>query len=84
VSDDERQLFESALREHVRTMSDDDFDTFVAETRPPTPRSGDAGRAAAAKRFGREADPKAAVETRHRGAGGRAEAARRFNNQGQR
>lgn len=32
---DQRELLESALREHVRGMSEDDFRTFVAETRPP-------------------------------------------------
>ncbi|MGH8328583.1 MAG: hypothetical protein ACRET2_17685 [Steroidobacteraceae bacterium] len=37
MSDDktERELLESALREHVRGMSEEDFRTFVVQVRPP-------------------------------------------------
>ncbi|RFZ05434.1 hypothetical protein VIMS_04936 [Mycobacterium marinum] len=53
TTNDEQMRFEAAVREHVREMSDEEFTQFIAETRPPTPpRRGDAGRAAAAKRFG--------------------------------
>lgn len=49
---DEQQRLESELREYVRGMSDDEFRAFVTETRPPDePRPGDAGRAAALRRF---------------------------------
>lgn len=157
MSDDnaERDMLESALREHVRGMSEDDFRTFVAETRPPnsaeqlktvagqflsgqqldsfvkvvdpahfvgdsgeidpdqvaghltaifgagasgqqqqeswgqhsggnTPamKPGDAGRLAAAKRFGTPAPENAAAPDSGRGAAGRAEAQRRFGTGG--
>lgn len=51
-ADDEQLVFESAVREHVRGMTDDEFARFTAETRPPTTRRGAAGRAEADRRFG--------------------------------
>lgn len=76
---EEHELFAAAVREHVRALSDSDFRTFVAETRPPTePRPGDAGRREAAKRHGTTIDPEITATT-IRGAAGKAAADRRFN-----
>ena len=68
---DEQERFAASVREFVRGMSDNEFQTFVVETRPPDElRPGDAGRAAAAIRHGHRtagaaAAGRAAAQLRH-------------------
>jgi hypothetical protein len=69
------EVAKAQAEEYLAELPDTEFDQLLRRVRPPATRPGDAGRAEAAKRFGKR--PTADHTPTVNGANGAAEAARR-------